>query len=172
MAQLQANKKVIGGGVLALALMAAIPFIGDHEGDRLSSYKDVVGVWTICEGVTGKLVHAGEKLTNSQCDELDKSEIGQFMTQVASNLTVEVSPLTLAAHTSFAYNIGISGYKRSKTLRLTNEGQPRLGCQAMANWKIAGGLDCSIKANGCYGLVKRRNDEINLCLSGIQNQGQ
>jgi len=169
MGQLQANKgKIISAGILAAATMIAIPFIGDKEGDKLDSYKDVVGVWTICEGVTGKQVRPGEKLTQSQCDSLDKSKIGQFMSEVAILLKVPVSPQTLAAHTSFAYNIGISGYARSKTLKLTNEGHIAQGCHAMANWETAGGLDCNVRANDCYGLVERRNDEIKLCLEGVK----
>jgi lysozyme len=169
MGQFQANKgKIISAGVLAAAAMIAIPFIGDQEGDKLDSYEDVVGVWTVCEGVTGPQVKPGLKMTKSQCDALDKSKIGQFMTSVASKLTVAVSPETLAAHTSFAYNIGIAGYARSKTLKLTNAGKIKQGCEAMANWETAGGLDCNVRENGCYGLVERRDDEINLCLGGVK----
>lgn len=169
MGQLQANKgKIITAGVLAAATLIAMPFIGDHEGDKLDSYEDVVGVWTICEGVTGAGVHQGVKMTPAQCDALDKSKIGQFMTQVASKLMIAVSPETLAAHTSFAYNIGIAGYSRSKTLLLTNAGKIRQGCLAMANWETAGGHDCTVRENGCYGLVERRNDEIALCLGGVK----
>lgn len=168
MGKLQANKKTVGAGIIAAALLTAIPFIGDHEGDKLDSYEDVVGVWTICEGVTGKTVRPGEKLSKSQCDALDKSTIGQFMTKVASRITVAVSPETLAAHTSFAYNIGIAAYSRSKTLTYTNQGKLAQGCKAMGNWEVAGGKDCNIRENGCYGLVLRRNDEIKLCKGGIK----
>lgn len=168
MGKLQENKgKIISASIIAAALMIASPFIGDQEGDKLTSYEDVVGVWTICEGVTGQGVRPGIKMTQSQCDALDKSKIGQFMTSVASHLKVPVSPQTLAAHTSFAYNIGIRGYARSSTLRLTNAGKIAQGCRAMANWETAGGMDCNVRKNDCYGLVERRNDEINLCLDGI-----
>ena len=167
MGQLQANKGKIAAATITAALMIACPFIGTHEGDKLSSYEDVVGVWTICEGVTTN-VRPGQKMSQSQCDALDKSTIGIFMTKVASRLTVPVSPKTLAAHTSFAYNIGMEGYSRSKTLKLTNAGKTAQGCHAMANWETAGGRDCNIRSNNCYGLVERRNDEINLCLEGAQ----
>lgn len=168
MDRLQATKAVLGAGVLAAALYIVSPFIATHEGDKLDSYEDMAGVWTVCEGVTGPNVTPGIKMTAAQCDGLNKSEIGGFMTKVANRLNVTVSPETLAAHTSFAYNIGIAGYSRSKTLLLTNQGKLTKGCLAMANWETAGGLDCTVKSNGCYGLVMRRNDEINLCLVGIQ----
>lgn len=169
MGQLQANKgKIITVSVIASSMLIAAPFIGDHEGDKLDSYEDVVGVWTVCEGVTGKDVRAGEKLTKADCTSLDKSTIGQFMTKVASHITVPVSAETLAAHTSFAYNIGIAGYVRSSTLRLTNAGKIAQGCRAMARWETAGGRDCTVRENDCYGLVQRRNDEIKLCLGGVK----
>lgn len=168
MAQLQGNKGKIAAATIAAALLAAIPFIGDHEGDKLDSYEDVVGVWTICEGVTGAQIKPGLKMTKTQCDQLNQSTIGQFMTKVANRIAVPVSAETLAAHTSFAYNIGISGYSRSKTLKLTNAGRIADGCRAMANWETAGGRDCTIRSNNCYGVVQRRDDEIKLCLGGIK----
>jgi len=167
MAQSQGNKGKITAATITAALLIACPFIGSHEGDRLSSYQDVVGVYTVCEGITGKAVRAGERFSQAQCDALDKSEIGQFLNQVVSLLKVNVSPSLLAAHTSFAYNVGIDGYRRSKTLSLTNSGRMASGCKAMGNWVTAGGRDCTILANGCYGVVNRRMDEIKLCLSGV-----
>lgn len=159
-------KTKISAGVIATALLAAIPFITDREGESLESYQDVVGVWTICNGETHG-VKPGDRRTQDECRQLTQSRVGQFMTAVAQNLTVEVSSSTLAAHTSFAYNIGLSGYAGSKALKLTNAGDPKAGCLAMGNWYTAGGRDCRIRANNCYGLVQRRNDEIKLCLSGL-----
>lgn len=171
MALSQVNKKsILGAGVIAAAIIIASPFIGDHEGDKLESYEDVAGVWTVCEGVTGPNIKPGLKMTVQQCNELDQSTIGQFMGQVVALVKVPLAPETLAAHTSFAYNIGIAGYARSKTLKLTNAGNIIAGCKAMANWETAGGVNCAIKANGCYGLVLRRNDEIKLCESGKKGQ--
>ena len=162
-----ANKVKIGAGVIAAALVAAIPFIGDREGESLQSYKDSVGVWTVCRGETFG-VTPDDKLTKQQCDLLTQSRIGMFMFQVAGNITVPVSPNMLAAHTSFAYNIGIDGYKRSSTLRLTNAGDYKGGCNAMMKWITAGGRDCSVRSNNCYGLFLRRQDEVKLCLQGVE----
>lgn len=158
----------LGGTIIAAAMLIAAPFIGDHEGDKLDSYEDVAGVWTICEGVTGPDIKPGLKMTAEQCDSLNQSEIGQFMTKVADRITVPVSAETLAAHTSFAYNIGIAGYTGSKALKETNAGKISKGCKDMANWYTAGGMDCRNKANNCYGLIERRNDEIKLCLVGTK----
>ncbi|MGE0383071.1 MAG: lysozyme [Hyphomicrobium sp.] len=161
------SRAKIGAAVIAAALVAAIPFIVDREGESLQAYKDSVGVWTICHGETFG-VNPEDKLSKKQCDLLTQSRIGMFMFQVTSLLTVPLSPETLAAHTSFAYNIGLEGYARSSTRRLTNQGDLKNGCLAMMKWITAGGKDCSVRANNCYGLYKRRQDEVALCLSGVK----
>jgi len=163
------KSRIVGGGIAA-AMLLAVPFIVDREGESLESYRDVVGVWTICNGETLG-VRAGQRKTREECSQLTNSRVGQFMTQVYGLIAVEVPPETLAAHTSFAYNIGLAGYARSKALEETNEGNIAAGCLAMANWYTAGGKDCRIKSNGCYGLINRRNDEIELCLSGLKPKG-
>lgn len=159
------SKGIFGSGVLAGALLIAIPFVTDHEGESLKSYQDVVGVYTICNGETAG-VKPGMKKTQAECEELTKSQVGQFMRGVAAKITFVVQPQVLAAHTSFAYNIGIVGYARSSALALTNAGDIAAGCRAMRKWITAGGKDCRVQANGCYGLVRRRDDEVKLCLSG------
>jgi lysozyme len=164
---LVANKTKIGITVVAAALCAAVPFIIDREGESLEAYRDSVGVLTICHGETFG-VGETDKLTKTQCDALSQSRIGMFMLQIVPLIEEDMSPATLAAHTSFAYNIGIDGYRRSTTLRLTNAGDLKGGCQAMMKWVTAGGKDCSVRANNCYGLFLRRQDEVNLCLSGVK----
>ena len=160
------KRKVIGGAVSAAALMIAIPFVTTREGERLDAYEDVVGVYTICNGETLG-VKIGDHKTAEQCAAMTRSRVGQFMAQVAAKLKTPVGPSTLAAHTSFAYNIGIAGYARSSTLALTNQGKIADGCRAMLKWVTAGGKDCSVKKNNCYGLFVRRTDEVQLCLAGI-----
>lgn len=165
----------LGAGVIAAAMVIAVPFIGEKEGESLESYRDVVGVWTICNGETLG-VGPGMKKTREECRELLKSRTGQFMQGVANQLKVPVSPATLASHTSFAYNIGAGGYKSSTTLRLTNTGDIAGGCRAMVNWSglTVNGVryNCNKpenlkRINGCRGLMNRRNAEIKMCLEGV-----
>lgn len=170
-------KQKIGAGVIAVALMSAVPFIVDLEGESLEAYQDVVGVWTICHGETLG-VKPGDRRTREECQALTESRVGQFMEKVAGQIEVNISPKTLAAHTSFAYNIGINGYKSSKALELTNEGKLAEGCRAMKNWNgltIKGvKYNCNkpqpewVRRQGCDGIVNRRNEEIKLCLSGLE----
>lgn len=154
-------------GSITVATMAiAVPFIYDKEGEKLEAYRDVAGVWTICSGETVGVV-PGQKVSKAYCTELTKSRVWEFMSKVDALVQPELTPETLAAHTSFAYNIGMAGYARSTALRETNAGNIAGGCHAMSKWYTAGGKDCRIKGNGCYGLINRRNDEIKLCLQGV-----
>lgn len=154
---------------LAASFTIAVAFICGHEGESLKSYEDVVGVWTICNGVTTG-VKPGQTKTKAECDEFTQSTVGRFMAGVSGRLRVPVAPETLAAHTSFAYNIGLAGYDLSATLRLTNAGRIADGCRAMISWHTAGGKDCRVRENNCYGVITRRQDEINLCLEGLKNE--
>lgn len=160
---------------MAAALLLAVPFIIDKEGESLVAYRDVVGVWTICHGETNG-VREGDQATREQCRLLTQSRVGQFMQKVDNLIVPEVKPETLAAHTSFAYNIGLGGYSTSQALKLTNSGYVNQGCHAMMNWNgltIKGvRYDCNRpenqkKINGCRGLVNRRVDEVKLCMGAI-----
>lgn len=152
---------------LVAALGIVTPFIYRHEGEKLAAYKDPVGIWTICQGETEN-VTPGMRLTKQECDDLTRKRLKQFMAQVSGMIKAHVTPEILAAHTSFAYNIGVGGYSRSQALKKTNAGDLRGGCLAMLNWYTAGGRDCRIKESNCYGLITRRNQEVALCLSGLE----
>ena len=170
----------IAGGVTTTlaAMILAVPFITDLEsgpgGPKLQAYKDVVGVWTICDGET-EGVRPDEVRTAEACKQLTQSRIGQFMIQVDAAIMPEVAPQTLAAATSFAYNVGINGFRASQALKHFNEGNLGAGCVAMMNWnglRVNGvKYDCNkpefqARINGCKGLVSRRKKEVKLCLEG------
>jgi lysozyme len=154
------NKTKIGIGIIAAAILSATPFIVDLEDEKLSSYQDVVGVWTVCSGETFG-VDKGVNLSKEECRTLTQSRIGMFMLEITPLIQVPLTVDTLAAHTSFAYNIGVDGYRRSTTLRLTNQGNLRGGCNAMGLWNKADG-------RVVQGLINRRSKEIALCLKGIR----
>ena len=156
--------KIIGG-VLAAALAILIPFLMKLEGRSLRAYLDPVGVWTICDGETLG-VKPGDVKTHAECDQLSKDRMTYFLTEVDKMVIPEISAMRLAALTSFAYNIGLNGFQRSQVLKLINQGRYNESCNAMMNWYTAGGRDCRKRENNCYGLINRRNAEINLCLRG------
>ena len=172
------SPKVAGGfaALTAAATLALVPFLKTHEGLSLKSYLDTAGVYTICYGHA--YVAPNLRYTQKQCDDLLETDAGWRMKAVYDLMKYEPHPLVLAAHTSFAFNVGVggwdkakkkyTGYKGSNTLLLTNAGDDVGGCNAMANWYKSNGVDCRPRDTGCYGLWVRRQNEIKLCLQGAQ----
>lgn len=154
-------------------MATAVPFIVGFEDEKLKSYQDAVGIWTICGGETFG-VSKNDALTKEQCRMLTQSRIGQFMMTIAEMIEVPITANTLAAHTSFAYNIGLSAYKDSQTFKLTNAGKIKAGCEAIATCTYSKekkrnvGYGCGLaKGKPLNGLIRRRQEEKNLCLSGL-----
>lgn len=160
--------KVQAAGVSASLLAASIaaPVTMQHEGLRLKAYLDSASVPTICYGETEN-VRLGDAKTERECDKMFEARLGYFSYQVWLNTDIALPPVVHASVTSFTYNIGVGGYKKSQVREKFNAGDLRGGCQAMMNWYRAGGKDCRIKSNNCYGLITRRMAERDMCLSGV-----
>jgi lysozyme len=157
----------IAASLVVAAVAIATPFIKQDEGLVLVAAPDPVGIPTMCYGETLDVM-LGMTKTKAECDAIADKRINGFAWGVANKLSHPVPSKTLAAHIRFAYNIGIGGYSKSQVLRKTNAGDIAGGCEAMMNWYTAGGRDCRIKKNNCYGLIKRREAERALCLSGLE----
>lgn len=147
------------------AVSLGMPELQKVEGTVLKSYQDSVGVWTKCTGNTFD-VQPNRTYTWEECSASDKERFTEFVTDVHDRSGIE-NPALLAAHSIFAYNIGVNGYDRSEVLRLTHAGQHEAGCLAMMNWHKAGGRDACVRRNGIYGLINHREHSINLCLEAI-----
>lgn len=163
------KSRIVGGvsaSALAVTVAILIPWLKKDEGLSLTAYEDVAGVWTGCYGHA--YVQPGQSWTEEQCNAILEADTMAHLLPVIAQLRVPLSPKTLAAHAHFAFNIGVGAYAKSKTLKLTNDGDLAAGCRAMGNWFTAAGKDCRIRRNGCYGLINRRNDEISTCLAGLK----
>lgn len=151
------NKAVIGAGV-AGALALALPLISKWEGRSLDPYRDIVGVWTVCDGETRVEMR---RYTRAECDAMTKQAAGEFAAEVLRCTPSLVHrPNQLAAATSLAYNIGARAYCGSSIARKFNAGDYRGGCMAFGKWVYAGGKPVK-------GLENRRRDEIKVCLQGL-----
>ena len=148
-------KTKLFGGITA-AVLIATPFIAKHEGLRNWAYLDPISKPTICYGSTVG-VRMGDYKTTKQCDELLEKEVLQFMQQVDREILIPVKPNVLAALTSWAYNVGMANVKSSTLLKKLNAGDIAGACRELPRWVYAKGK----KLNG---LVKRRQEEMELCL--------
>ncbi|GAB3282740.1 lysozyme [Larkinella harenae] len=152
----------MGGGVLGVIALS-MAFIAPWEGYSAKAYQDGAKVWTICRGHTNG-VKPGMLATPQQCEDFFKSDVGQAVRQAAGAITVPVSDAELAAYTSFVFNVGIGKFRSSTMLRKINAGDRRGACNEFMRWVYVGGKDCRIRSSSCYGIVKRRVAERDLCL--------
>lgn len=154
------KRPVVVGLLGALAVSATI--IAHHEGRSLVAYLDPVGIPTICEGVT-KGVKLGDVRTHEQCDAALAAEVRRHAQVVDRYVRTPMSPNTYASVVSFVYNVGEGNFRTSTLLRKINMGDVAGACHEMPRWVYA-------KRRKLAGLVKRREAEKALCLSGLTSR--
>jgi GH24 family phage-related lysozyme (muramidase)/uncharacterized membrane protein len=145
-------------------LDVALPLVAKWEGLKTEAYQDIVGVWTVCYGET-KGVQPGDTYTKAECRDMLAREVVSYQQGWHGYLTEETLSQRLhaerdAAYTSLAYNVGIAGAGKSTATRRLNNGDIAGGCEALTWWNKAG--DRVVR-----GLVRRRQDEYNLCMKGL-----
>jgi GH24 family phage-related lysozyme (muramidase) len=139
----------------------AFQLIAKWEGKRNEAYRDIVGVWTICYGHT-RTAGPGQRKTDAQCKKLLISEIAEYRDKWLAYVndkakTYWLPPTRKAAYTSLAFNVGWHGAGKSTATRRLNAGDIDGGCEAISWWNKAGG-------KVVRGLVRRRTEEVALCL--------
>lgn len=142
-----------------VAATIAMPVTAHYEGVKTKSYLDPVGIATICYGETSG-VELGQTKTLEECEEILAFRLGYFSYLVEQLLTESIPPETHAAFASFSYNVGIENFKSSTLLKKANAGDIIGACNELPRWVYAGGKKFK-------GLVRRREAEKELCLSGV-----
>ncbi|HCP9043303.1 TPA: lysozyme, partial [Escherichia coli] len=149
----------------AAAIYIAAPLIELVEGVENKPYMDIAGIPTVCSGITGPDVVWGKIYSNRECRNLLEKHIQIHAKHVQDAVTYPIAHQTRAALISFSYNVGGSAMRKSTAVKLINQGKIEQGCKALGMWTKA-------RVNGklvtVKGLVNRRNQEIKLCLSGLQ----
>ena len=62
------------------------------------------------------------------------------------------------------YQYGQGAWHKSSMRRLLLNGQHRQACDALLRWRFAGGKDCSVRKNGCYGVWTRQLERHQQCV--------
>ncbi|ORM64216.1 lysozyme [Pantoea rodasii] len=146
-----------GGGALFIATV----FLGGKdgvEGRVYEPYKDVAGVWTVCDGHTGSDIVKGRKYTDPECDRLMWNDLQPVKRAVDSLVKVPLGEYQRASLYSFTYNVGTSAFSKSTLLKKLNAGDEAGACEEMRRWVYAGGMKWK-------GLKNRRDMERSLCLA-------
>lgn len=158
------RKKLIaaaGGGAMFIATV----FLGGKdgvEGRAYEPYKDVAGVWTVCDGHTGTDIIKGKTYTDRECDRLLWNDLKPVKRAVDSMIQVPLGEYHRAALYSFTYNVGVSAFSKSTLLKKLNNGDQAGACEELRRWVYAGGIKWK-------GLMNRRDMERSLCLADGPN---
>ncbi|WP_276724179.1 lysozyme [Pantoea septica] len=146
-----------GGG----AMLIATVFLGGKdgvEGRVYDPYKDVAGVWTVCDGHTGTDIIKGKKYTDRECDRLLWNDLQPVKKTVDSLVKVPLNEYQRAALYSFTYNVGSGAFSKSTLLKKLNAGDQEGACEELRRWVYAGGMKFR-------GLMNRRDMERSMCLA-------
>lgn len=134
--------------------------IKDHEGLRLTAYKDGGGVWTIGYGHTGADVREGLTVPLSEAERLLTRDLKTAEGHVNGAVQVKLTQNQFDALVSFVYNVGGEAFRTSTMLRLLNAGDYVGAANQFPRWN---------KDNGkvVQGLINRRAKERDLFLRGM-----
>jgi lysozyme len=152
------GRAAAGGGAAAVLTLAA-SLIQPLEGRELRAYRDIVGIWTICDGDTEN-VRPEQVTTPAECDSRLAKRVAQFDAEIRICLPAELPVESRAAFISAAYNIGSGEFCGSSMSRKARAGDLRGACDALRLWIKAGG-------KVVRGLVNRREAERGMCLKGL-----
>lgn len=154
------SRLVGGAGALTAAGLLAVQTVGGFEGLRLYAYRDVIGTWTACYGsIQG--IKPGMKFSVDDCNNLLVKDLVVHEAGMRACLNNPDSLPTdvYVSDLSLTFNIGIGNFCKSTVRRLQNDGKVRESCGAFMSWVYAGGKVIP-------GLIKRRQQERELCLKG------
>ncbi|SJD61122.1 bacteriophage lambda lysozyme [Shigella sonnei] len=99
----------IGGGAVAIASVLITGPGGNDglEGVSYIPYKDIIGVWTVCHGHTGKDIMPGKTYTEAECKALLNKDLATVARQINPYIKVDIPETTRGALYSFVYNVHI-----------------------------------------------------------------
>jgi lysozyme len=148
----------------ALVAVALLPVTGglvaSWEGTEFTPYRDLGGVWTVCEGVTGPAVIPGKVYSRQECRDLLNGELRTHALGLAKCLTTVPPQPVLTAWISWTYNVGVANACGSTLVRLANAGQFEAACRQLPRWN-------QVNGKPVQGLTNRRHAEMNWCLYGL-----
>jgi len=148
---------------------AGINLIKKYEGFRSHAYRDAVGVWTIGYGHTSRAgnpyVSRGLKISRQQGETILARDVEKFARDIQPLIKVKLNENQFSALVSFAYNVGVGGFKKSSVLKRVNAGQFEAVPHRLSLWVKAGGRTLR-------GLVARRAAEADLFLARDAGQAR
>jgi lysozyme len=140
-------------------------FLSYHESggkEYLTPYKDSGGVWTVCDGVTGKDVVPTKKYTSEECKALNAKHQAWAIACVEKYLPMVTEVDEKIGWASVCYNIGEANFANASFTKLRREGRRVQACVSVAqNWHKGGGVP--------HLLDDRRRDEVVLICGNTES---
>jgi lysozyme len=135
-------------------------------------YKDIVGVWTVCTGLTGKWLEPNKYYTPEECDRLLASDIYRKEANISKCIDLKSLPERIQfAAQHITYNIGEGAFCKSTMRKQFSVGNFDAGCKEIAKWTFLtiGGkkVNCRDPKWQCRGIPRRRAYEQGTCDGSI-----
>lgn len=157
-------------GIIFIAIGLGAPLTVGFEGMELKPYYDSVGVLTVCGGETERVEN--REHTEDECVDRFEIQYGFYSFATArfynDKAQTVLTPEIHAAFTDMSYNVGLPTVEKSTMIREINAGNPKKACDGILLYKFAGGRDCRVRSNNCYGVWDRRLKMHDLCMKGVQ----
>lgn len=151
---------------ISMAAETGAPMTAQFEGTVLENYIDSVGIETWCIGET-QVGRLEKGYTKEYCEALFFARFPQYAARLYSCYSEQdkrfVTPAMHAAFTDVYYNTGA----RCNTgmMRALRAKQPVAACEFILEYKNAGGKNCSVRKNNCFGVWDRRLKVLPICLA-------
>lgn len=152
-------KRKIAAGASALAIFAA-----GFEGMRYVAYYDPPGILTVCAGHTGPDVVPNIRYTDEQCQRFLIEDASEALDTV-DRCVPGLPPGPRIAFADAVFNLGptiVCNEERSTAARMLSAGDIEGACRQLPRWNKARVAGVMVPLPG---LTKRRNKEMELCLS-------
>jgi GH24 family phage-related lysozyme (muramidase) len=151
------TKSILSFSAAGLIMLAA------HEGFSSKPYLDTGGVLT--NGFGNATINPSKSVTVVEALEDLKANTSSTGKAVSRCVTWPITQGQYDAYVSIAYNVGTNAFCKSTMAKLANAGDRVGSCNQFNRWTFVAGKDCNIKSSNCSGIVKRRKEEKDLCLS-------
>ncbi|PPC02530.1 glycoside hydrolase family protein [Acinetobacter pittii] len=77
---------------------------------------------------------------------------------------VKLSQVEYDLYLDFSYQYGVPTFAKSSMLKNLKAGQYKAACESLLKYKFVAKRDCSIRANGCFGVWKRQLGRYDKCM--------
>ena len=156
--------------VLLAASAAFFTSLIGYEGYKSKPYLDSAKVPTIGIGSTtyenGTKVKMTDKpITKERAVQIAKAHIAKDEVAFRKSLHgVKLNQTEYDVYLDFVYNYGQANWNGSSMLRNLKAGQYKQACSSLLKYKYIAKRDCSIRANGCYGVWVRQQERYQKCM--------